>query len=253
LALLPLAVPCGLLIVGGAIGYPFTLDVPVARERLVGLLATTGLAILAMLGMSRMTRPARLLVALSVLACIGDVWVVAATGPDAFRGIVGSLLQRIFQPVFGLVRLTDPVELTNTRFIVGYNGLADLCLVTIFCCGALVLARPRTRGVWLLLAAIGVSLILLVGTGARGGLTGLAAGICMVALFAWPRRYALLALLAAPVLIAAAAVGILDKGLEFGSTAGRLTYWLDLVRLLAEYPLTGVGLGLDTANRIALQ
>ena len=50
-----------------------------------------------------------------------------------------------------------------------------------------------------------------------------------------------------------AAVGILDKGLEFSSTAGRLTYWADLVRLLVEYPLTGVGLGVDTANRVALQ
>jgi hypothetical protein len=53
--------------------------------------------------------------------------------------------------------------------------------------------------------------------------------------------------------LAGAALGILDKGLDFGSTAGRLTYWLDLIRLLVEYPLTGVGLGLDTANRIALQ
>src|SRR5207248_665620 len=93
----------------------------------------------------------------------------------------------------------------------------------------------------------------LVGTGARGGLTGLAAGICAVGVFAWPRRYALMALLATPVTIAILALGVLDKGLEFSSTAGRLTYWQDLARLLVEYPLTGVGLGVDTANRVALQ
>jgi O-antigen ligase/polysaccharide polymerase Wzy-like membrane protein len=252
---LPLAAPCGLLIVGAAIGYRFTLDAPVARERLLGLVVTSALAVLAMLGMSRLERPAPLLLALSALAGLGGVWVIAATGPDAFRGTVGALLQLIFRPVFGLVRLTDPVELTNTRFIVGYNGLADLCLVTIFCCGALLLAGQRSRpgAAWPLVAAIGISLIVLIGTGARGGLTGLAAGVCLLGLYAWPRRYALLALVAAPLVLAGAALGILDKGLDFGSTAGRLTYWLDLIRLLVEYPLTGVGLGLDTANRIALQ
>ena len=60
-----------------------------------------------------------------------------------------------------------------------------------------------------------------------------------------------MALVAAPAALAVAAVGILDKGLEFSSTAGRLTYWQDLARLLVEYPLTGVGLGVDTANRVA--
>jgi tetratricopeptide (TPR) repeat protein len=98
-----------------------------------------------------------------------------------------------------------------------------------------------------------VSLVVLVGTGARGGLTGLAAGVCAIGLFAWPRRFGLLALVAAPLALVAAAVGILDKGLEFSSTAGRLTYWGDLARLLVEYPLTGVGLGVDTAYRVAVQ
>ena len=187
------------------------------------------------------------------MALLGGVWVIAATGPDAFRGIVGLGLQVALRPVFGLARVTDSVEVANTRFIVGYNGLADLCLVAIFGCGALLIARPRPRWAGALLGATAVSLILLVGTGARGGLTGLAAGVCMIGLFAWPRRYALAALAAAPVGLVVAAAGIFDKGLEFSSTAGRLTYWGDLARLLVEYPLTGVGLGVDTANRVALQ
>jgi hypothetical protein len=161
------------------------------------------------------------------------------------------VLQVLFRPIFGLAQVTDPIEIANTRFIVGYNGLADLCVVAIFCLGALLLERPtRTRA---LIAMMAVSLVLLVGTGARGGLTGLAAGICAVGLLMWPRRYALLAVIAAPIALAVTAVGILDKGLEFSSTAGRITYWADLARLLAEYPLTGVGLGLDTAFRISLQ
>jgi O-antigen ligase len=250
---LPLLGPCGLLIVGGCVGYVFTLDAAVAAERLVGLVVASLLAALVMSGLKRVQHAEAPLVAASALALLGGVWVIAATGPDAFRGIVGLGLQVVLRPIFGLVHLTDAVEFTNTRFIVGYNGLADLCLVAIFCCGALLMAGPRPRWAGALLGAIVVSLILLVGTGARGGLTGLVAGVCMAGLFAWPRRYALIALAAAPVGLVVATAGIFDKGLEFSSTAGRLTYWSDLARLLVEYPLTGVGLGVDTANRVALQ
>src|SRR3977135_1049889 len=42
--LLPLLVPCGLLVSGGAIGYVFTLDARVAGERLFGLILTSVLA-----------------------------------------------------------------------------------------------------------------------------------------------------------------------------------------------------------------
>jgi hypothetical protein len=197
-------------------------------------------------------RTAPVLMAAAITALLGGLWVIAATGPDVFRGPVGVMLQLLFRPIFGLAQVTDPIEIANTRFIVGYNGLADLCVVAIFCCGATLLDRPRPRTKRLLVAIAAASLVLLVGTGARGGLTGLAAGVCAVGMFMWPRRYALLALIAAPVAIAIAAIAILDKGLEFSSTAGRLMYWGDLARLLVEYPLTGVGLGLDTAFRVSL-
>lgn len=252
-ALLPLLVPCGLIVAGGCVGFLFTLDAAVATERLLGLIVGSIVAIVAMLLLRRVERPEALLVAAGALAWLGAVWVIAATGADAFRGTVGAILQVIFRPVFGLARVTDPVEVANTRFIVGYNGLADLCLVAIFCCGAALATRPRTRFAAALLGAIGVSFVVLVGAGSRGGLTGLAAGVCMIGLFAWPRRFDLIALAAAPVALIATTVGMFDKGLEFSSTAGRLTYWGDLVRLLVEFPLTGTGLGVDTANRVALR
>jgi O-antigen ligase/polysaccharide polymerase Wzy-like membrane protein len=254
LALWPLAVPCALLVAGGLIGYPLSLDQRVAIERLAGLLAASLVAVGAMSWLRRrVVRPDRVLVLTSLAALAGGLWVISVSGPDVFRGIVGNALDLAFGPLFGLAKLTDPVEISNTRFIVGYNGLADLCLVAIFACGALLLGRPGAQQAIGLAAVVAVALVLLVGTGARGGLTGLAAGICAAALFAWPRRYALLALLAAPIVLALAAISILDKGLEFSSTAGRVTYWSDLLRLLVEYPLTGVGLGVDTANRVALQ
>jgi O-Antigen ligase len=250
---MPLVLPCALLIVGGAVGYPFSLNASVAGERLLGLVVASALATVATFGLTRTCRHEAVLVGASLVALAAGAWVIAASGPDVFRGAVGGALDAIFRPLFGRAVLTDSVAVANTRFIVGYNGLADLCLVAIFCCGAVLLGRPRPRQAAALAAIVVASAIVLVGTGARGGLTGLAAGMCAIGLYAWPRRYALLALIAAPLALVVAAVGIFDKGLEFSSTAGRLTYWGDLVRLLVEYPLTGVGLGVDTAYTVGLQ
>ena len=364
--LVPLAIPCGLMLVGAGVGFAFTLDVPVARERLIGLAVASVLALAAIPLLRSIENVSAILIGTIVVACLGGAWIIAATGPDVFRGTVGAPLQAVFRPLFYTVKLTDPIEVANTRFIIGYNGLADLCLVTIFSAAALLLRRatpvgsatadaswtddasssrpadatpaPRqllapadnsasaqrqrlaagedsssSRGnspsggaraaspsadatpaprqalaageKWssehrqglaageksasrsysasggarasypanlhpttlALCAVIAASTIILVATGARGGLTGLAAGICAIGVYLWPRRLALLTLVAAPLAFAVAAVGVLDKGLEFSSTAGRLTYWGDLIRLLVEYPFTGVGLGLNTA------
>ncbi len=245
--------PCGFLIVGALAGYTFSLDQRVALERLLGLVVASLLAGAACVGLRRVEHPTGLLIGTSVAALLASVWVVSASGPDVFRGTLGERLDVVFRPVFGLVNLTDPVEITNTRFIVGYNGVIDLSLVMIFTCGAVLLERPRRAIGGAAAALVIVGLLLLVGAGARGGLTGLAAGVCAIGLLVWPRRYALLAIVLAPAALALAALSILDKGLEFSSTAGRLTYWGDLARLLVEYPLTGVGLGVDTANAIALQ
>ena len=64
----------------------------------------------------------RLLVGTALAALLAGVWVISASGPDVFRGTLGARLDVVFRPIFGLVHLTDPVEITNTRFIVGYNG-----------------------------------------------------------------------------------------------------------------------------------
>jgi hypothetical protein len=272
------------MLVGGAVGFAFTLDVPVARERLIGLAVASVLALAAIPLLRRIEHVSAILIGTIVVACLGGAWIIAATGPDVFRGTVGAPLQAVFRPLFYTLKLTDPIEVSNTRFIIGYNGLADLCLVAIFSAAALLLRRatpvgqvaaqpralaagenapskgmssnPGERASYpentrvakvVLIAVIAASTIILIATGARGGLTGLAAGICAIGIYLWPKRLALLTLVAAPLAFAVAAVGVLDKGLEFSSTAGRLTYWGDLIRLLVEYPFTGVGLGLNTA------
>ena len=239
---------------GGLLAYPFSLDQPVALERLLGLVGASAVASATFFGLRRVRSPSAWLIGATIAAFVAAVWLIAASGPDVFRGSVGTVLHALFRPVFGVVEITDPVEVTNTRFIVGYNGLADVCLVATFACGALLYERPARQWSRLaLVGAIGIGTVLLVGAGGRGGVSGLAAGICLAGVCVWPRRYAMLALVAAPAVLVIAALGVLDKGLEFSSTAGRLTYWGDLARLLVEYPLTGVGLGVDTANTVALQ
>ncbi len=246
-----LLLPGLLLLVGALVGLLGTLDSRVASERLIGLVSAAMLAVLAGLAVQR-TTPRRPLTGVAVLAMLGGLWIIAATGPDVFRGTVGTALTAVSRPIFGVVRVTDSVDIANTRFIVGYNGLADLCLVAIFSAGAVLLERTGRALRLALLALVLVATLWLVGAGSRGGLIGLAAGMCAIGLYAWPRRYALLLLLIAPLGAAVLALGVLDKGLEFTSTTGRLAYWTDLARLLVEYPLTGVGLGVGTANQIAL-
>jgi O-antigen ligase len=238
--------PSLLLLLGSAVGYLGTLDARVAQERLIGVLVAAVLSVVAVYWL----RKAEVLVWVAAIALLGALWVIAAAGAEVFRGPVGAVLRIVFWPVLGVLPITDPVEITNTRFIVGYNGLADLCLVAIFSAGALLLGQYGRRR--LLVGFVVVAAVLLLGTGSRGALTGLAAGVCLIGLYMWPRRYALLVVVLAPLATLALMVGALDKGLEFSSTAGRFAYWMDLARLLVEYPFTGVGLGVDTANSVAL-
>src|SRR5207253_718617 len=120
----PVCLPLALLLAGALLGLPWTLDAPVARERLWGILAAGLLAPLAALGVQRLERPAAVLLAASALAAFGALFVIAASGPDAFVGPLSGPLLRLFAPLFGQVQLSEPVQLTDTRFIVGYNGLA---------------------------------------------------------------------------------------------------------------------------------
>jgi O-Antigen ligase len=247
--------PSAFLIAGALVGYAFTLDERVALERLVGLVAAAVVSAAAALGLQRVGRPEPVLIATAITALLGGLWIIAATDPTlqaVLRGPIGNLLGLVVRPLVGSVRLGEAVEITNTRFIVGYNGLADLCLVAIFSSGAVLLARPRRGSGALVLALVALGLVLLAATGSRGALTGLAVGACAVGLVALRWRYAVLMLVAAPLVILVATLGVLDKGLEFSSTSGRVQYWNDLLRLLLEYPLTGVGLGVNTANQLAV-
>ena len=241
---------------GALVGYAFTLDERVALERLVGLVAAAVVSAAAALGLQRVGRPEPVLMATAVTALLGGVWVIAATDPTlqaVLRGPIGNVLAPVVRPLMGIVRLGDAVEITNTRFIVGYNGLADLCLVAIFSSGAVLLGRPRRAGGRWFVALVALGLVLLAAhrvarrADRAGGwrVRGWAGGLALALRGAGAGRRA-----AGDRWLAT--LGVLDKGLEFSSTSGRVQYWSDLARLLVEYPLTGVGLGVNTANQLAV-
>src|SRR5262249_48168879 len=127
-----LVVPFALLVAGALVGLPFTLDAPVAWQRLIGLLAAGAIAVLVLPWLRRPGHADRAFAVGIVLALGGGLWVIAAAGPDVFQGTLGSRLQAVFAPLFWHITLTVPVAVTNTWFIVGYNGLADLCLLAWF-------------------------------------------------------------------------------------------------------------------------
>lgn len=240
-----------LLLAGAVVALPFTLNATVAWERLLGLVAAllVGLAATWTLRLLSDRAVTAALLGLATACTLGGLWIVAAD-PMVFRGTVGALLDRLFSPISGAIVLTTPIALINTRFIVGYNGLADLCLVAIFCGGAVAMFDRRTVPRALGIAFVLYSLVLLVGTGSRGGLAGLVAGLWLAGVLFWRRGW-LLALASLPIALALV-VYVLPKGLDVSSTAGRFAFWLDLARLLVEYPFTGVGLGIDTAERVVL-
>lgn len=284
MTVLPLAFPFGLLIVGSAIGFPFALTQRVAVERLGGV-ALAALLSCAALAWLRGAPPGRTRLALTALVAVsvaGAAWIVLLD-PLVFRGPLGAVLNRALAPVLGAVPQTEQIDVVNTRFIAGYNGMADLCLAVLFGAAGIALATPGRAVRVASGVTMAVALVVLVGTGSRGGLAGLAVGAGMAALLLpLPRgilqrasrilfeaapdatavglhgRFRGAGMLAAAALVALAVAAalalflLLDKGLDLSSTTGRFAYWADLSRLLAEFPFTGVGLGTDAANRTAM-
>lgn len=242
----------GLLVAGALVGLPFALRPQLAWERVVGLLISGGLAVGTFAALQRLADrhvPAVLLGAAAAALAAGS-WIVAID-PLVFRGAVGRVMLAILAPIAGISHRPPDWDLLNTRYMTEYNGLADLAVLALFGAGAALLARPPRRLAIPALATLVVALAVLLGTGSRGALAGLVAGLWTVALLTWRRGW-VLAAASTPVVIGLAALGVLDKGLDVTSTAGRLAFWGDYARLLAEFPLTGVGAGIDTANKVAV-
>src|SRR5262249_13844878 len=88
-----LLVPSLLLLLGSVVGYFAMLDRGVAQERLTGIALA---ALLSVLAVGALQRPPPL-GAVAMLALLGGVRVIAATGPEVFRGPVGYVLTSVFR------------------------------------------------------------------------------------------------------------------------------------------------------------
>ncbi|MBV9354010.1 MAG: hypothetical protein JO023_00645, partial [Chloroflexi bacterium] len=216
----PIVVPFALLVAGALVGLPFTLDAPVAWQRLIGLLAAGAIAVLTLPWLRRQGNAERAFVIAIVVSVGAGLWVIAAAGPDVFQGALGARLQAVFGPLFWHVSLTVPVAVTNTWFIVGYNGLADLLLVAWFASLGWLVSRPRPAVGVVCLAVCLYCLVLLLATDARGALAGLVVGTWLAAMIGW--RHGWLLLLLIPLAVCGAALG--PKGLDVSSTLGRVSY-----------------------------
>lgn len=252
--LAPFLLPATLLLAGALVGYPFSLNQAIASERLGGLLAATLLGVGVLVGVRRLPdrAVAPALVSIGLVSLVGAAWVVAAAGTEVFRGPLEAPLRRLAAPLAGTLAPRENVALTNTRFIVGYNGLADLCLVAVFASGAALSLRTGGRGAVLAWSVLLLAGLVLLNTGSRGGVAGLLAGLWAAAL-AIGRRARLAALVATPLALLAAGAGLIGQGLDASSVQGRAAFWTDWLRLLAEYPFTGVGLGVDTVYRVVVE
>jgi O-antigen ligase len=249
---MPLALPLLLLAVGTGAGLLWSLDPRIGWERFAGVVwvAIASLGAGVWWRLMPDSRIDTLLLRLGYGATIPALWIVCVD-PNVFRGPVGALLSRVTAPIAGKVPLLDHVDLLNTRFIAGYTSMAELCLVGIFCAAAVLYLRPARTPRTLALVLLGLFTLILLGTGTRGGLLAVAAGMWCAGLLLWRYGWAL-ALASTGGAVGLAWLGILDKGLDFSSMTGRLQFWGDWLRLAWEYPLTGVGTGLDKAYAATL-
>lgn len=257
----PLDVPLSLYIASAAIGLVVTSDPVTANIRWWGILAAAGMCY------------AVLRLVWSARVCIVSLWVTLAAGVlgslvllmltqgRVARGPIGRVLDPLLAWFQQFPPMTEPVMRINTRFIVNYNGLADLGLLAAV--AGLLLARLATRA-WVkvcLLCLVAAIVLLVLATGGRGGVLGLMGAALVLALAGHfgrspsaevdppqPRLSRRVALAIVAVLLVGLALGLsglIDKGFELTSMDGRILFWRELLGILGDYAFTGVGLGMQ--------
>jgi tetratricopeptide (TPR) repeat protein/O-antigen ligase len=160
-----------------------------------------------------------------------------------------NLVTRLLSPLLGLFAafpgISGDVLEVNSRFPVHQYGLAYLLLVaTPFLVAEAALGVGRT-GRWLAaLGALGLT-TLLAATEARGALLALALGVALVAGLRSRWFWGLLPL-GALALYLLLARGIISRSIEADWLNTRLSIWTRSLNLLADYPFSGAGLGMQT-------
>ena len=161
----------------------------------------------------------------------------------------GNVITRLLSPLLGLFAgfpgISGDVLEVNSRFPVHQYGLAYLLLVaTPFLAAEAALGAGRV-GRWLAaLGALGLT-TLLAATEARGALLALVFGVALVAGRRSRWLWGLLPL-GALLLYLLLARGIIARAIEADWLSTRLSIWTRSLNLLADYPFSGAGLGMQT-------
>jgi len=138
--------------------------------------------------------------------------------------------------------------LENPNVLGEYLGLAIPFLAGFF------FASNKFRQKVLLLATVGMLTLCLVLTFSRGAWLGLAVSVFVFALLKEPRLIVLIVILAllAPMFLPPVVMNRIASigSLEDSSNAYRITIWIAALRMIKDYWLTGVGLGLSAFARV---
>lgn len=258
----PLDAPLGLYLGSAAVGLALTTDWETATIRWWGLV---GIASVCLAWQQRAPDPraARLAPWLVLsFGLAGAMAVLALSQGRVARGPLGQALAPVLDLFASVPSLTEPVMHTNTRYIVNYNGLADMTLLVATAAVLLGLETRLRLARAGLFSLAGLGTLLAVATGGRGGILGLLAALGVaVALWSPPSeggragggearlprsRKLLVGLSVCAAGLGAGASGLLDKRLELDSVGGRLVFWTDLVAMLGDYAFTGLGLGMQS-------
>jgi len=246
-----------LFILGAILGLYPSIDWPASAARLSGVLGSLALFYLLVNNMS--TRRLPFYVAGTILVATGAMlYVMSLMGFMYPDGPISRGLRPLLFWFDQFPRPRADVFDANQRFFIHPNGLADFAVLLVPLLSGLTLSWG-TRLLRLLSAIGALTLILLLlATGSRGGIIGLAAGLLFMAGIAGRRYWPVLGLLAGLVL-ALLFGGFVGKGTDAGrllqsqTLESREAVWQDYWPLAEEFPYTGAGLGMkNTALTYAL-
>jgi tetratricopeptide (TPR) repeat protein/O-antigen ligase len=235
-----------LLLLGSLIGLVVSADYAAAQGRFAAIAAAATLfAFLAARARSERMRvlAAWTLVALLAIGALAILALIRGSLPD-------SLLTRRLGPFLGLFAVfpgvSGDVLEVNSRFPVHQYGLAYLLLLIVpfLAAEAAFGARSPERRV---ADIVGAALLaaLLAATEARGAMLALAVAVALVAGLRSRWFWAILPVGALGLYLLLAG-GIISRSIEADWLAARLSIWGRSINLLAAFPLTGSGLGMQT-------
>lgn len=178
------------------------------------------------------------------------VWLLLFLGMA--MGVIGLLGLQYTEKFFAAPWLNDALSNLNLSRWYGRgftpNIVAGAVAPVVPLAFAWAWTRPFGTRVWLLAAALGLTLVVVL-TQSRGALLGLMLGFAVLGLWRFPRAWIVALLVGAGVVLMtlwlgpATMIEILTASDASGSAVGRGELWNRALLMLRDFPFTGIGLG----------